>query len=567
MFACSSRFFSTTALLGVLLLASPLCAVESVLSFNSRIEVHQNASMSVREDIHVMAEGKQIKRGIVREFPTTYWDKTGRRIRVGFEIEKVELDGKPCPYFIENRSNGININFGTDAFISKGPHTYTLKYKTTRQLGFFDDHDELYWNVTGNGWRLPIIKASAQVILPQGIDPAAIRITAFTGKYGSTEKKYHAYIENNIAHFTTIGGLATLEGLTIACAWPKGFVTPPSFYQKLQWFFLDNFHVGVILLAWMAIILYGRSLQRKINEDDSHSVIIPLFHPPKDLLPGEMRYIINKGYDSNVMTADLVHLAVEGCLTFEEEPGGFFKRKTILLKKTEQETSVPYYKRLLRLLFPTGKALSLGSSRNVQVEAAVKLTKKNYSSWKAYFNPFIPRFITGAALITIPAFALIIFMGAAPLFILVLLSPSIYYLKKLESYSPKAQKVVAEIEGFKLFLGVSEANRIRLTGTPPAKTPKLFEKYLPFAIALGVEKQWTEQFKSTFSELEAKGQPYTCSWYTGKGYFNAAYVSDHVGSSLNSAISSSSAAPGSRSGFSGGSSSGGGGGGGGGGGR
>jgi uncharacterized membrane protein len=130
------------------------------------------------------------------------------------------------------------------------------------------------------------------------------------------------------------------------------------------------------------------------------------------------------------------------------------------------------------------------------------------------------------------------------------------------------------VDGFKMFLTAVDADRLQTLQTtiPPEKTPQLFERFLPYALALGVEHAWAEQFSQVLARAVAAGAgggtSYSPSWYAGAGFasFSASEFTSSFSSSFSSAVSSSSAAPGSSSGSGGGGSSGGGGGGGGGGG-
>lgn len=142
---------------------------ERIVSFDSEIWVHGDASMTVRETITVDSTRRKIRRGIFRDFPTKYRDLSGNRFVVGFEVQEVLRNGKREPYRTEQLSNGIRIRIGdADVLIPKGRHVYRITYRTDRQLGFFDDFDELFWNVTGNGWDFPIERARATVHLPDG---------------------------------------------------------------------------------------------------------------------------------------------------------------------------------------------------------------------------------------------------------------------------------------------------------------------------------------------------------------------------------------------------------------
>ncbi len=168
---------------------------EQILSYDSDITIHQDASMQVRETIKVHALGEQIKHGIYRDFPTAYKDRAGNAYKVGFQVDQVLRDGKAEPFHIEDRSNGKRVYIGDkDSIVLPGDYTYSITYTTNRQLGFFAGHDELYWNVTGNGWGFAIEKVSATVHLPragpQAVDHRALRLNGYTGPQGSTEKAF-----------------------------------------------------------------------------------------------------------------------------------------------------------------------------------------------------------------------------------------------------------------------------------------------------------------------------------------------------------------------------------------
>lgn len=126
--------------------------------------------------------------------------------------------------------------------------------------------------------------------------------------------------------------------------------------------------------------------------------------------------------------------------------------------------------------------------------------------------------------------------------------------------------VLDQIAGFKQYLSITERERLDRM-TPPQDTPALFEKYLPYAIALGVENRWAERFAGVLAAAAAQGQS-GFAWYSGSSdpWTNPGGFADEVGSNLSDTISSASTAPGGSSGSGGGGSSGGGGGGGGGGG-
>ena len=145
--------------LACLLLALPLVAVsdERILEFHSDVRVFADGMIEVTETIKVRAEGRQIRRGIYRDFPVDYEDRLGNEYRMRLEPIAVLRNGDRESFHTVRSGRDVRTYFGrSDRFIDRGVHTYTFRYRVDRMIGFFDEHDELYWNVTGNGWAFPI---------------------------------------------------------------------------------------------------------------------------------------------------------------------------------------------------------------------------------------------------------------------------------------------------------------------------------------------------------------------------------------------------------------------------
>ena len=138
---------------------------EQILSFNSDVTVKSNGSMVVEETITIQASGEQIKRGIYRDFPLT---SPFHREIVPFEVLTVFRDGKTTPYWVENRGQSQRINiYKEDVYIEPGIYTYSITYRTDKQLDFSDPNsDRLYWNVNGQDWVFAIKEVRATVHLP-----------------------------------------------------------------------------------------------------------------------------------------------------------------------------------------------------------------------------------------------------------------------------------------------------------------------------------------------------------------------------------------------------------------
>jgi uncharacterized membrane protein YgcG len=609
--------------------ASLLAASREITDFHSLIVVHPDSSMTVSETITYRTEVR--KRGILREFPTTYRDRSGNTITVGFTVLEVWRDGRQEPYHLEKVSNGEKIFVGQkDVFLPPGVYVYTLKYRTDRQLGYFQDFDELYWNVTGNGWELPIDRAEAVIQLPAGTK--ILKHTAYTGYQGDRGQDYIAAVSGNNITFRTTRGLAPRQGLTVAVSWPKGVVQPPTGGEKLTYFFRDNLSAGVGLAGLLLLLAYYVFVWSKVGRDPAPGTIIPLFQPPPELSPPATRYVMHLGFDAKTMAAAVVDMAVKGYLRIEAAAGGWLSSPTYTLRKTSDNAdALPSEEaRVGWQLFQAGDSLALKSENHAPIKEALEALQETLKqkSEKTYFVTNLDFFIyglclsllvLGAMVATTPDWVkagssalwlivplgvaiwiyeawksrgwviklVVVIVGAVILLphmpflamkfviesspvaalstvAIVLLNPLFYYFLKAPTQA--GRRIMDQIEGFKLFLSVAEKERLNLLN-PPEKTPELFEKYLPYALALEVEVQWTEQFAQVLAQAGRDGAMYQPSWYSGGSYdsFSAAEFTSSLGSSFADAISSSASPPGSASGGDGGGFSGGGGGGGGGG--
>jgi uncharacterized membrane protein YgcG len=559
-----------------LLLAWILCmagaaaahADERILEYRSEIEVHADASMTVSETIVVQAEGNVIRRGIFRDFPTDYRDRFGNRYRVGFEVLEVRRNGNPEAWHAERRSNGVRVYAGSaDRLVEPGRHEYLLRYRTDGQLGYFPAHDELYWNVTGNGWELPIDAASAVVRLPASVPAGDIRLDAYTGRQGSTEQSFAADVDGAVAQFATTRGLGAREGLTIVVSWPKGHVHEPSRMQRLERTLAHNRGLLVAGIGLLLVLAYMAWAWRRFGVDPPRGVIFPHYEPPGSYSPASARFIMRMGYDNRAFVAAVVNLAVKGQLEIEEDDGDYTLRRT-----GSAQPLAAGEKALLATLFAKDSSIAL-DNENHKILARAKhahqrALQRDYE--KIYFlrNGIFLLPSIGALLALVLAVSL---LDAWQPLVVVLLGVAaaahILFYWLLRAPTERGRRLMDKLEGFKSYLEVAEKDELNLRN-PPEKTPELFERYLPFALALGVEQAWAEKFARVFARLEAAGDTsYRPGWYHGD--FNPRAIGSFtagVGASLTSAISSASTPPGSSSGSGGGGFSGGGGGGGGGGG-
>ena len=290
---------------------------ERILSFNSAIQVMPSGEMTVIETLKVISQGKEIKRGIYRDFPTIYQDRFGNTVKVGFRIRSVLRDGKQEDWHLEKRENGTRVYFGKrDRFLNLGEHTYSFTYDTDFQVGFFEDHDELYWNVTGNGWIFPIDEASATVELPPGATGSSLQ--AYTGVLGSKEAAFESGLdERGLAVFKTTRKLNPTEGLTVVVMWPKGFVHEPTREERVKRTLRNNPSIGVGLAGILILFGYYFFVWLIRGKDPAKGVIFPLFEAPLGLSPPAVRYLMRMGFDDKILSSAVIDLAVKGYITID----------------------------------------------------------------------------------------------------------------------------------------------------------------------------------------------------------------------------------------------------------
>src|SRR5690606_34714269 len=309
----------TAALLLLSLLSGLAAADERILEYRSDVLVRADASMEVTETITVRAEGQRIRRGIYRDYPTRYKDRFGNDVEVIYQPVSVLRDGNPEAFRSESRGNGVRTWFGSaDRLLAPGVYTYTYRYRAGRMLGFFDEHDELYWNVTGLGWDFPIDRAVATVAFDFAPPEGALGLEAFTGPFGARGRDYRAYTAEGRAVFETTAPLAARQGLTIVVTWPKGYVEEPGATDRVLWLLGDNANLLAAFLGLGALFAYYVPVWRRHGRDPEPGLVIPRYEPPEGFSPASLRYIERMGYDDEAMTAAIINLAVKGRLRIDK---------------------------------------------------------------------------------------------------------------------------------------------------------------------------------------------------------------------------------------------------------
>ncbi|WP_394690325.1 DUF2207 domain-containing protein [Hoeflea sp.] len=634
------------AILTCLALLAPqgASAREEIRNFRVDIEVRTDASIEVTETITVNAEGHDIRRGIFRDIPLSALDEWGLWWKNGFELLEVLHNGKPSPYHTEWQGRFFRILIGdADVFIPRGEHTYTIRYLTTRQLGFFEGFDELYWNVTGNFWSFPILAAEATVRLPEGA--RAEQVEAYTGAFGADGSDYRATGEGRSeVRFNLTRPLGPEEGMTIAVGFTEGVVTPDD--GGIFASFTDNIGIFLLIFGWLGVPFYFLYAWNKVGRDPPSPPVIPLFHPPGKLSPAALSYAHFNGFRSRSRGVDLpfisalLSLGVKRFLEIDEDSRG-----TVTLKRGDAAGSseppvLPKGEEALYSTLLTNREEIILDKHNGPVlkSAGTKLRTAIAREYGGrYYNANIGWFMPGV-LLALASFILGLVLQAPPedgilylipvlmtsLFgggmwaagrgifgqggtgnrimgaILFVLGAAVFAIGVLVVFVPsdlliyrvagalviigvltmismvwligaptqEGAKVLADIKGFKLYLETAETNRLNMRDAPEM-SEELFERFLPYAAGLGVEKPWSEAWAAHLARIAPERErEYRPNWYRGSswspGNIGAAAASSVA--AVSAAMAASMPQPKSSSGSSGGGSSGGGGGGGGGGG-
>jgi len=456
-------------------------------------------------------------------------------------------------------------------------HTVALHYKVRNALRFFEDHDEFYWNITGNRWDVAIENASAHIALPVGV--TGVRTVDYTGASGSRAQDAEITVSGNGIDVRMTRPLAFHEGLTIVAGWDKGFVKEPSGSDLVVQFLESNWplFLPVIVFAFMFWLWYTRGRDPRVG------AITVQYDAPEGLTPGEMGTLVDDSAAMRDITATLVDLAVRGYLVIEEKDKGHLmglyssKEYVFHLKKSADDWKglKPHELLLLAGVFDNGGSpdVELSGLQNHFYKNIPPIRNSLFDQLmeRGYFQ-HRPDYVRGGFLAGgIAAGALLVMggnllankygMASAAFTVAGVISGIIIvgFGWFMPARTASGAKTLSNVLGFEDFLSHVELGRM----DKMIQTPQTFEKFLPFAMALGVEKKWVGAFQNIYTQPP--------SWYQGGYYGNTFYplgfvnnlnaMTTHVGQVMTSAPRSSGS-----SGFGGGGMSGGGFGGGGGGG-
>jgi uncharacterized membrane protein len=565
--------------------------------FNFKADIQTDGSVEIEEKITADFSSNRRKHGIIRDIPIEYTDRNGTQMYTPISNISVTNQKGENRKFVKNKKGDlVSVKIGDANKYAASKEIYVIKYKVLGALNAFSEHDEFYWNVTGNDWDTSINNVSAIVRLPEAGEK--LQAICYTGKKGSTAQNcaYQFNAQNNAAGFKTSQKLNTNEGLTLVFGWDKSLVTIPEKQTKPKnetYKIIEDFvfgrelseEVNVLrtILGWILsfqfvviLIQIIRSFKRKV-----HKGIIPKYHPPNDVSLSESGLIYDHKFGPKDITALIVSLCVKGHMIIRQETKenvwllGTIKTKKYTFVKTSNKASKTqltepeqfiysgiFYKNdeiLLSDLKSSWARKSIFKPRNlralkIMVEKLAHDNDLKLRSLSSYILfPQLLRFLYQTSFIVL----LIIAFGyqsvlALAIFILIYVLPILFIplmvaLPFFKILKPKGAQAKHDLRCFAEYIKTAEKDRLEWS-----EAQGLFEKYLPYAITFGLTSYWVKKF-----DFDLK-QP---DWYSSDKDFNITNFTssmNKVGSSIAAAHSSNSS-----SGSSGGSSGGGGGGGGG----
>lgn len=543
--------------------------------FNGRYELLNDihgGRMVVKETIDLTFSDNN--HGILRAIPTDY---RGHSLKL--KVWEVERDDQEEPYSTYGSANNEVLKIGRAEQTITGRHTYEITYEMQNIVSFWLDFDEWYWDINGDQWGQPFERVSGEVIMPEGWDETGLpTASCYSGSFGSAESECTMERTSQGYRFASARQFLPYEGLTVAIPVQKNIFTPRD---KADWL-RDNWWqlVGLIAGGGLGLVFFNQ--WRKHGKDfKGRGVIVPHYEPPKKLTPAEVGLLMDYMVDGKDLSATIIDLAVRGYIKIHDDLKKqllIFKRREFSLELVNDDFSklASHESKLIKALFTThlkGTIQSMSSiDRSSMYTAATAIRKdlkKKLIKEHGYFEEESDRargWLIGAAvgllillIVSQPSWGWILGLMWAIL-------NAIFYAFLMRRRSHAGVEAYDHIKGLKLYMNTAEKDRLKMLQSverpfaEPTKTVHLFEKLLPFAVALGVEKSWSKQFEGLYTQPP--------SWYSGNfSTFHMATFANTLTtgvSAMNSSFSASTSS--SSSGSGGGGFSGGGGGGGGGGG-
>jgi len=464
---------------------------EKIEDFSVEIWINKDSSFLVKESI-TYDFGSNLKHGIYRKIPSD---------NLKIEVKKVTNEfGANYPIKVKKEKNYLKIRIGDPKKFVSGEKTYNIFYLVQNGLGFFKDHDEIYWNVTGNEWQMPIEKTKAILHLPEKVSKENLKFACYTGHFGSKEKDCSFEVkENGEIVFLAKKSFSPGEGLTIALGWPKGVVKEPSFLSKILWR-LECF--WPLFIPFFVFVYLFRKWFKEGRDSKIKKPIVVQYEPPDNLKPAKMSLILKQKVEARDISATLVDLAVRGFIKIREiKKRGIFGGKDFGLEKLKDFNTLSGYERtLLERIFEEKNKIKISSLQNSFYEDFKKITKEicQEATQEKYFikNPQKIKkewVIKGGLLMGLGI--ILGTIGNLLLFFSLFFSGILFFI--FSPFMPKRTKKGTEILwyilGFKRYIETAERYRAQFY-----EKANIFEEYLPYAISFDLVDKWAKAFEGIY---------------------------------------------------------------------
>lgn len=524
-----TRFFALLLSLFTLLLPQAVSAQilppEYISHFESTITIQKNTDLQIEERITFHTDTP--RHGIYRYIPYRY---TRSGITHTAQISNIQVKTeRGTDYQVEkSRENGVlTLRIGDPNETFTGDRTYILRYQVARALQRYENADELYWDITGEGWQFPVLSASAQIISPFA---ESGRLRCFTGSYGSQEVACSFTNNSEGASFQTNTSIQTGENFTIVSELKRpNQLEFPSAEEQLLAGIVSNWWIPTLLLPTGILFAFWLKKGRDwmflspnvfADEESAPQQIKPLLHrfripmvyePIANLTPAEVGAIENERIEPREIVAEIVDLARQKFLRIEaSEKSGFLGTSlgksteyTLLRLTPSAAKSLPEHQAyLLSELFAEGEKVEISQLQgkfSSQWEKFQQLVWDSVSK-KGYFsaNPKKIQGIYIALAVTLLALAFV--MAAVivesrvdsfvPFLLVILQIPGCIILAlSLPRKTAQGVNILLQARGLK------ESIR-RGAWREKIKEKHLFiEEVFPFAVAFGVVDQLSQQMQ------------------------------------------------------------------------
>jgi len=551
-----------------------------IQKFNSDVQILPDGSVNVTETIQVNFIGSW--NGLYRLIPIEYVTPQGFNYTLFVDIKKItDGNGNKLKFESSRERHYRKLKIYVPG-ASNVVRTISIEYTVADGLRFFEDHDEFYWNVTGDAWDYPIESASATISLPSGT--TNIRANRFTGGYGSRAQDADVQVTGSGVEVQTRDPLRLHEGLTVAVAFDKGFVRAPTGFDKALLFIRSNWPLLIPIAAFLLMFYLWWTRGR----DPRLRPITAQYEPPNQLTPGECGTLVDDSADMRDITASIVDLAVRGFMVIEEHDKTSMmglkhsKDFNFILRKERASWSAlkPHEQVLLNGIFSAGtvgETVGMSNLENRFYKNLPELKSGIFDSLVGlgYYRrrpDSVRSFYVGIGVVI----GIAMVWGGGALASAIGMAPAAFIIAGIltglivcafgwfmPAHTELGTRAMEGVLGFEDFLAHVESDRFNRT----IKTPEMFEKFLPFAMALGVEKNWSKAFDGIMTQPPDwyRGGSFGPTFYPWIFANNLNYMSTQAGSVMSSAPRSSGGSGfgggGGGGGFSGGGFGGGGGGG------